>query len=413
VSVPHGLSATSRRTALGLAITVPLLALTLAAPAAYAADPPQLKPVEQIALSSDFNSPYDLKISPDGTTAYVGYSGPTSDIDFIDLATGTVSHTVHSRGQSPAALALSPDGSQLWALNIDNAPGGVSVFDTATAALLGSADYVVGSYASSVAFSADGSKVFVAGGTDTVVTTITASDGTLDTLYFASTSDPTSVIGDPTNPAVIYVGDTTRNLVYAVNTGPVSSVEIPTGAVPRALAISGDRLYTANFGDDTVTVIDTVAKSVVATIPVDAQPGSIAVSPDGARVYTVSNVDGTLTVIDAASNTVQTTLGLGFAPAAVAVSPDSTRVYVTDSTHGQLAVFEWQSPTPPPGGDDDDDDDDNADGGDDEELADTGAASSGLETLGAAAVLLVGGALLAVSLRRSRGARGTRGAYRG
>ena len=64
------------------------------------------------------------------------------------------------------------------------------------------------------------------------------------------------------------------------------------GSSPSALAISGTRLYVANTGNNTVSVIDTTTNTynLVDTNPnvagtqsffVGSPPSSVAVSPDG------------------------------------------------------------------------------------------------------------------------------------
>ena len=56
---------------------------------------------------------------------------------------------------------------------------------------------------------------------------------------------------------------------------------------PQLIAVSpdGTRVYVANQGSDTVSVINTATNTVVATISAGSQPVGPAVSPDGARVY--------------------------------------------------------------------------------------------------------------------------------
>ena len=47
----------------------------------------------------------------------------------------------------------------------------------------------------------------------------------------------------------------------------------------------GARVYVANFGSGTVSVIATATNAVEATVAVGDDPVGVAVTPDGARVY--------------------------------------------------------------------------------------------------------------------------------
>jgi YVTN family beta-propeller protein len=72
-----------------------------------------------------------------------------------------------------------------------------------------------------------------------------------------------------------------------------------------AVTPDGSKVYVANLGSKTVSVIDTATNTVVGPpIPVDGAFG-VAVTPDGSKVY-VANVGqpGIVSVIDTATNTV-------------------------------------------------------------------------------------------------------------
>jgi YVTN family beta-propeller protein len=73
-------------------------------------------------------------------------------------------------------------------------------------------------------------------------------------------------------------------------TTPLNTITatIPVGDNPAAMAVSPDskRLYVANLGDRTVSVIDTTTNKVTATIPCPAASlYGAAVSPDGNHLY--------------------------------------------------------------------------------------------------------------------------------
>ena len=77
---------------------------------------------------------------------------------------------------------------------------------------------------------------------------------------------------------------------------------------------TGTRLYVANEGPDTVSVIDTATNTVVTTVPVGDRPQGVAVNPAGTRVYVANNYANSVSVIDTATNTVVATVPVGDNP---------------------------------------------------------------------------------------------------
>ena len=112
------------------------------------------------------------------------------------------------------------------------------------------------------------------------------------------------------------------------------------GSYPQAVAVSpdGSRVYVANYGGDSVSVINTATNAVVATVSVGRRPSGVAVSPDGSRVY-VPIEDSKVKVINTATNAVVATVGVGSYPEGVAVSPDGSRVYVANYYDDSVSVI--------------------------------------------------------------------------
>ena len=73
-----------------------------------------------------------------------------------------------------------------------------------------------------------------------------------------------------------------------------------------------DRIYVANYHDDTVSVIDSVTHNIIATIAVADGPQSVAVNTSTNRIYVGNGLTPTsLSVIDGATHTVIDTMPLG------------------------------------------------------------------------------------------------------
>jgi YVTN family beta-propeller protein len=72
----------------------------------------------------------------------------------------------------------------------------------------------------------------------------------------------------------------------------------------------GRRVFVANWGDNTVSIIDTRTDTVVSTVEVNDRPGGMAVHPDGTKLYVAKVGGDTLWEIDTARSTVVRTINL-------------------------------------------------------------------------------------------------------
>ncbi len=84
---------------------------------------------------------------------------------------------------------------------------------------------------------------------------------------------------------------------------------VPVGSDPQFGASFGNKLYVANYGSDTVSVIDSETDTVIATIPVGDTPFYFSVV--NKKIYVGNTTDGTVSVIDSETDTVLDTLSIG------------------------------------------------------------------------------------------------------
>ena len=91
---------------------------------------------------------------------------------------------------------------------------------------------------------------------------------------------------------------------------------VPVGRTPSALVSneSDNKVYVANAGGSTVTVIDGVSNGVVATVPVGGTPHRFCYDSQDDRVYCANFGANTVSVIDGAGDTVVATIPVGAAP---------------------------------------------------------------------------------------------------
>jgi len=104
------------------------------------------------------------------------------------------------------------------------------------------------------------------------------------------------------------------------------------------------RIYTANIGSDSVTVIEfnaaPPAPSKITHISVGKQPEGLDLSPDGRELWVGHNGDGGVSIIDTATNSVKETIKVGKVPIRLKFTPDGKRVLISDPERHELAVFD-------------------------------------------------------------------------
>lgn len=88
------------------------------------------------------------------------------------------------------------------------------------------------------------------------------------------------------------------------------------------------RIYVANYGGSTISVIDPVAKKVVREIDGFPMPHGIVTSPDGKRLYVSSESERVLDVVDEKSGKIIKKVALSGRPQNIAITKDGARVLI-------------------------------------------------------------------------------------
>ena len=242
-------------------------------------------------------------------------------------------------GASPYGVALV--GNTAYVAN--QGTNTVSVINTLTGQTVRS-PIVVGSAPTGVVASPDGVYVYVANRTSGTVSVIRTSNNTVVDINPGTTAIDSIKVGS--QPEMI-----------AVNT---SAITTPTGVIAK-----GARLYVANYGSGTVSVIDvsnplapklvdtnTATPTTVDAIKVGTNPRGIAFAQtaNGPRLYVVNRGSGNVSVIDAVTNkvidanpataTTVDAIKVGSTPQQIAISPDGKSAYVTNYGSNTVSIID-------------------------------------------------------------------------
>jgi YVTN family beta-propeller protein len=119
--------------------------------------------------------------------------------------------------------------------------------------------------------------------------------------------------------------------------GATAVLSVAPRADPRAAALAGATLWTANAGTDTLSAIATADGRVLRAVKVGLTPVAVVASPDGARAYSADRDGNTVTAVDAATGAVVGTVDLAGDPVALAHHPTQPLLYVAVAGPRQVA----------------------------------------------------------------------------
>ncbi len=270
--------------------------------------------------------------------AYVAdYNGNT--VTPIDLRTRAFGNPI-SVDQNPIGLAISPDGSHVYAAN--EGSNDVSVIDTATMSVVKTVP--VGNGPAGIAIADDGSTIWVSNNADNTVQAIDAKALSASSPI-AVGSHPGRIVISP-DGATLYVVDRGSGDATAIDARTQKvKAKIPAGAHPFGAAVSpdGKTLFVSDFDAGTVSSIDLQSAGILSTIAVGKRPRSVVVSPDGSTLYVACGASGTVTPIDVKARRAGTPIRVGGAPHDLAFEPGGKTLLVADSGDNEVARLDLAS----------------------------------------------------------------------
>jgi YVTN family beta-propeller protein len=141
---------------------------------------------------------------------------------------------------------------------------------------------------------------------------------------------------------VTHVGEKDRDNVrrYDAETLDVTARARFRGhAVESALSDDGDTLFVTNSRRHRVVVLDPQTLETRGHHATGLTPKDFRIAPDGKRLYTADYGGGTMSVISLPSGE-RTSVGVGRHPRGIAIAPDGKRVYVVNMGSGTVSVVD-------------------------------------------------------------------------
>ena len=285
------------------------------------------------------------------------------------------------------SAVVSPDGRFLAAVNGGAADHRVSILDTTTGALIGSAPVPRAQATGGLAFAPDGRKLYVSGANAGRIYTYLLSETgkvTPDSplllpglkTVFGITPDPGVDAGrDPagqdateraaylagialsTDGAVLYSANLAADSISAIRTGggdPVITRHLEVESRPGYVALSKDgrSIYVALLGRAAVLQLDSKTMQTISTIHTGAHPNALLITGDGSRLAISCGNDDSVYIVNTKDGVVRDKINMrlsprspcGSTPSALAISPDQSHLFVVNSDNNDVAVVNIASP---------------------------------------------------------------------
>jgi len=318
---------------------------------------------------------------------------PSRDLLFNGWGLSPTGRHVALQGDMPLKMALSPDGRFLAAVTAGYQGVGLSVMDASGA---GTPQFLPLPRAfNGLAWSRDGARLFVAGGSSASLHSFAFAAGKLTASpavdLAASTSSPSSGAGSSgagssgvgasglpvflaglavhPDSGRLYVCNEGGHEVWEVNPDTLQrEAVIAVGTHPHSCLVGANRryLYVSNWGGRSVSVVDLASRRRVLDIRVGIRPNDMALAPDG-RLFVACSGDNTVHVLDTkilegpqgepdpsrpppenAREVIATSLypasPEGSTPDAVAVAPDGKALYVANADNNAVMAVDISDP---------------------------------------------------------------------
>jgi YVTN family beta-propeller protein len=267
----------------------------------------------------------------------------------VDAANGKVLGRV-ATGQGPHEVAVSEDGRTAFVANYGTgpAPGStISVIDLSAHKELRRVDISPLRRPHGIHV-ADG-KVYFTAEVNRVVARYDPQSNQVDWLLGTGQAGTHMVLvsGDGSRIYTANIGSNTISIIErGANPLAWNETVVPVGRGPEGFDVSPDgrELWAAHSQDGGVSIVDLAAKNVTATLDLQTKRSNrLKFTRDG-KLVLISDLDaGQLVVVDAAARKETKRLALGRMPEGILIPPDGTNAYVAVAGDGLVAIVDLKS----------------------------------------------------------------------
>jgi len=121
---------------------------------------------------------------------------------------------------------------------------------------------------------------------------------------------------------------------------------IPIGGQPSAMLFVGDEVWMTVPDSNRLEVLDSRSWTRKAGMAAGLRPTALTASADGRRVYVANQGGGTVSVVDTASRRIVRHVPAGRSPAQLGLSRDGSRLLVADRQNASAHLFDTSSLRP-------------------------------------------------------------------
>ncbi len=141
----------------------------------------------------------------------------------------------------------------------------------------------------------------------------------------------------------IYAVDSWRGVITVIDTRTQVSTQVRVGDLPVALAVNSttNKVYVANNGSGSISVLDGQSDAVTATLEIGKAPYVLAVNEVTNRVYVSNTFSDVLSVIDGTSNAIH--LVKAGSANKMLVDSERNRVYLLGYEDNYFAIFDGKT----------------------------------------------------------------------
>lgn len=261
----------------------------------------------------------------------------------IDPATFAILATLPT-GTGPHEAAASPDGRFVYVANYGaRQPGNsLTVIDVAGRSVTRTID--LGHYRRphGIWVSHDGKLLWVTCEANKAVLEINAETGAIARV-FETGQDVSHMLVPTPDERKLYVANIGSGSVTVIDrTGPAVKT-ISTGAGAEGIDVSPDgrEVWVGNRAANTLSIIDTATDKVTVTFQSAGQmPIRVKFTPDGMQVWVSNARSNAVTIFDAASRQHLGSIETGSAPVGILMQPNGQRAFVANTQSNQVTVID-------------------------------------------------------------------------